>query len=149
MSKFDLRDFNRPRHDDRADMAHFAPSMTKQEFADDCDINTLMARYEAGGAISHVNRQAPVYMDVTQVPDLRGHLDAMREASFAFMALPAKVRKEFDNDPERFVDFAQQPESLGKMREWGLAPEAVVVPEPPIMRVQVVDPAPVEPKKGG
>ena len=122
----------------RGDLSEFAPSMTKQEFAEECDINTLMAKYEAGGAVSHVNRQTPVYMDVTQVPDLRGHLDAMREASIAFALLPAKVRKEFDNDPEKFVEFAQMPDSLERMREWGLAPPEAV-PEAPI-RVEMVNP---------
>ena len=143
-----LTDFFRPAHGVRCDCDVFAPSMTKQEFAADCDINTLMARYEAGGAISHVNRQSPVYMDVTLVPDLRGHLDVMREASIAFASLPARVRKEFDNDPEKFVDFAQRPDSLERMREWGLAPPVVIPVEPPVVRVQVVPETDVTHNKG-
>lgn len=125
-------------HGVRGDLEVFEPSKTRQEFADECDINTLMARYEAGGAITHVNRAEPVFADLTQYPDFRGALDMMREASLMFASLPAKVRREFDNDASAFVDFAQNPENIGKMREWGLAaPE--VVPEPPL-KVEVVVP---------
>lgn len=123
-------------HTMRGDMDFFEPSKTRQEFAEECDINTLMARYEAGGAITHVNKAMPVYMDVTQLPDMRGYLDIMREASTAFFSLPANVRREFDNDPQKFVDFAQAPENIDRMRGWGLAPP-VPVEEPPI-RVQMV-----------
>lgn len=116
-------------------------SRTRQEFAEECDINTIMERYEATGVISHVNHAEPMYLDTTIYPDLRGALDAFRDATQSFNALPAKVRKEFDNDPQKFVDFASDPANLKQMREWGLAaPEAV--PEPPI-RVEVTN-APAE-----
>lgn len=120
-----------------ASISVWEPSKTRQEFAEECDINTLMARYEATGvAITHVNRSTPIYMDVTQVPDLRGALDAMREATVSFNALPATVRREFDNDPQKFVDFAQNPENIERMRGWGLAPALEV--EPPPFKVEVV-----------
>lgn len=115
------------------------PSLTRQEFADECDINTIMARYEAGGAISHVNRAEPMYLDTTMYPDLRGAMDLFREAALSFNALPAAVRKEFDNDPQLFVDFASDPANIGRMREWGLAPPEPT-PEPPV-RVELVNPA--------
>lgn len=122
----------------RGDMSEFSPSLTRQEFAEECDINTIMERYEKSGAITHVNQTVPVYMDVASMPDLRASLDIMREASIAFFSLPAKVRREFDNSPQLFVDFAQNPENLERMREWGLAPPAKV-PEPPI-EVKVINP---------
>lgn len=121
---------------ERADMDFFLPSMTRQEFAPECDINTLMERYEKSGVISHVNRAQPVYMDMTVLPDLREGLDLMREATNAFLALPAKVRREFDNDPVQFVEYAQNTENIERMREWGLAPP--IPPEAAPMRVEVV-----------
>lgn len=134
-------------HDVRCFMDSFDPSKTRQEFAEECDINVLMERYEKGGAITHVNKAMPIYMDVTALPDLRGALDIMREASLAFASLPARARREFDNDPQLFVDFAQNPENIERMREWGLAPPPPG--EPPAVRVEVVNPipAPGEPPK--
>nr|QJB19129.1 MAG: internal scaffolding protein [Microvirus sp.] len=124
----------------RSDLDAFEPSLTRQEFAAECDINTIMARYEQSGAISHVNRAEPMFLDTTLYPDLQASMDAFREAAAAFNSLPAVVRREFDNDPQRFVDFAVDPENLPRMREWGLA-EPEKVPELPI-RVFVENPPP-------
>lgn len=125
---------------DRCDLSHFGPSLTRQEFAEECDINTIMARYEDGGAISHVNRAEPIFLDTTLYPDLQGSLDAFKIATAQFAALPAKVRKEFDNDPEKFVQAATDPEYLDRFREWGLA-KPVPTEEPPI-RVEVMNKPP-------
>lgn len=123
-------------------------SRTKQEFAEECDINTIMERYEATGVISHVNRAEPMWLDTTDYPTLQGAMDLYREAATSFNALPAKVRKEFDNDPQKFIDFAANPENLKQMREWGLA-EPEKAPEPPV-RVVLDNPPPLsEPPKGG
>lgn len=129
---------------ERADMNFFPPSLTRQEFAEECDINTLMERYEKSGVISHVNRAQPVYMDLTVMPDLREALDIMRDATIAFNSLPARTRFEFDNDPQKFVDYAQNPDNIGKMREWGLAPPAAL-PDAPIEVRVVPEPAPAAP----
>lgn len=121
---------------ERGDLDQFAPSMTRQEFAEECDINTIMARYEASGALSHVNRAEPLYMDFTEVPPLREAMAFMDAAAIAFNSLPASVRAQFGNDPVAYVDFAQKSENIGKMREWGLAPP--VVQEAPPTRVEIV-----------
>ncbi|AXH77030.1 MAG: internal scaffolding protein [Microviridae sp.] len=126
----------------------FEPSQTRQEFADDCDINIIMARYETTGVISHLNPAPPRYLDLTNVPDLATALLVMNDAEAAFMTLPAKVRREFDNDPVKFVEFAEKGENLAQMREWGLAPPAPVAPEPVSVRV-IADPAVPEPPPGG
>lgn len=140
-----LGDF-RVYHNVRGDMGDWEPSLTRQEFQDECDINILMDRYEKTGAFTHVNKATPIYMDVTEIPDLRGALDIMREATVAFNSLPAKVRKEFDNDPQLFVDFAQNPDNLDRMREFGLAPPPPPEPTPVSVRV-VPEPAPPADKK--
>jgi len=131
----------------RGDLDEFEESLTRQEFAEECDINTIMKRYEDGGAVSHVNKATPVYLDCTLYPGLQASMDAFREASFAFNQLPATVRREFDNDAEKFVQFACDPENLPRMREWGLAsPEKG--PEAPI-KVEVMNPPSTPAKPAG
>ncbi|QCQ84826.1 internal scaffolding protein [Blackfly microvirus SF02] len=111
------------------------PSRTRQEFAEECDVNTIMKRYETTGTISHFNDGTPQYLDLTEVPqDLLGALEFLKEAEAAFMRLPAHVRREFDNSAPRFVEFAEDGANLDKLREWGLAPPAELpdaVREPP------------------
>lgn len=104
--------------------------MTRQEFRDECDINVLMATYERNGRLDHINRMQPQYLDVSDVPDLPRAIAIMDEAQRAFMTLPASTRREFDQDPVKFVDFAMDPANLSRMREWGLAPPAVVADAP-------------------
>lgn len=110
------------------------PSLARQEFAEECDINSLMRRYEAAGAT--INGLPPMqgeprYVDFTEVPNnLLDYLELVKNAERAFMTLPAGVRREFDNSATDFVDFASDPENLDQMRAWGLAPPAKPVAPP-------------------
>lgn len=104
------------------------PSMTRQEFAADCDINTIMKRYEnTGASINGLSRHPDVpalYVDWTQMPgSLMEYQQFMSDAAGSFMTLPASVRKQFDNDPIAFCDYASDPANLDQMRDWGLAPK--------------------------
>lgn len=120
------------------------PSLTRQEFAEECDINFLMAKYETTGMLpSNMNTSEPRYLDVSDVPDLRTAMDQLNSATTAFMALPATVRREFDNDPVKFVDFAGKSENIEKLREWKLAPPK---PEPVApTKVEVINPVQAPP----
>lgn len=116
-----------------------AVSCTRQEFAEECDINAIMARYEKVGGFLPPPVAEPRYLDLTQMPtDFQSAMHVMMEAENAFMSLPASVRFSFENDPARFVEFAMDGANLDKMREWGLAPAAAQ--EGPPMRVEVVNP---------
>ncbi|QCQ84850.1 internal scaffolding protein [Blackfly microvirus SF02] len=114
------------------------PSLTRQEFADECDINKLMAQYEKTGILPANNPMPPRYLDVSDVPDLPQALNLLNEATTAFMSLPATVRRDFDNDPVKFIQFAENSENLPKLREWKLAPEAPQ--EPPPQKVEIINP---------
>lgn len=105
------------------------PSLTRQEFKEECDINTLMSKYDAHviGGPGNMPRAEPFYADFTQVPgNLLDYMEFMNMAQAQFMALPAAVRREFDNSPHMFVEFASDPENIDQLRTWGLAP-----PKPP------------------
>lgn len=125
------------------------PSRTRQEFAEECDINVLMSKFERTGVINHFSPITPQYLDLGDgVPDLQSALNVVKAAETAFMSLPATVRREFDNDAVKFVAFAEDKANLDKLREWGLAPPAPV--EPPPQRVEVVNPqSPAAPAGGG
>lgn len=98
--------------------------LTRQEFAAECDINSILASYEKNRVFTHINPAAPQYLDVSAVPNLQEALHIVEAANEAFMTLHAKVRAQFENDPVAFVDFASDPANLDQLREWGLAPPA-------------------------
>ena len=115
----------------------YGESRTRQEMADECDINQIMRRYEKSGVISHVNRASPRYLELDGVPDFQASLDLLKNAEEAFMRLPARARATFDNDPRKFVDFASDPANIDDMRAWGLAPPEKPADAP--MKVEVVN----------
>ncbi|AXH75473.1 MAG: internal scaffolding protein [Microviridae sp.] len=137
---------------DAVDVDFTEPSRTRQEFAEECDINNIMKRFEATGAVNHFNQVGPRYLDLSEgVPELREALDLVRASNEAFMSLPARVRAEFDNDPVAFVDYAADPSNAKQMVEWGLA---IALPEPakpaPVVSGDApAAPAAPPPKAGG
>lgn len=126
------------------------PSLTRQEFADECDINTLMKQYEkhagtGAGNLLNPRSAEPFYADFTALPgSLLEYMAFMDAAETQFMTLPAAVRREFDNSAHMFVEFASDPANLEQMRTWGLA--APAPKEDPPTRVTIVgDPGQAEP----
>lgn len=108
----------------------FGPSLTRQEFKDQVDINVMMANYESTGdfPIDVLGNREPKYVDFTVYPDnLMDYMNMMRNAEEAFMRLPASVRTTFDNDAARFVEFASDEKNLDQMVAWDLAK----APDPP------------------
>lgn len=103
-------------------------SLAVQSQADDADINTIVKRFGLTGELP-LNKRVPLPSDLfVDGLDYRECLEAVKAADASFMSLPAAVRSSFDNDPEAFVAFAENPDNLAKLREWGLAPAAAVAP---------------------
>lgn len=82
--------------------------MTKQAFAQECDINHIVSRFESTGVIAHLNRAAAQYADVSQVGSFKEVLDTVRAVESEFLELPSSVRAEFNNDPAEFLDRVRQ-----------------------------------------
>jgi len=95
---------------------------TKPEFEAECDINLIMARYKKTGQLPMSLRQTSeaFFGDFSQVPDLMQTRNLLDTADDLFAALPAKVRREFNNDPAEFLAAAQTPEGQKILHELGL-----------------------------
>lgn len=104
------------------------PSMTKQSFKDECDINNIVRRFEATGILDHINQAHAqgLYQDLPSGLDLQTSLNIIQQAEAAFMALPAAARAEFDNDPVLFVEAFNNPTEAQQERfiALGLATDA-------------------------
>ncbi len=103
---------------------HFTgPSLAKQSFKEECDINNIMRKFKESGVIEHLNTHHGDYGNFIGFDDYQTSLNKIHEAQDAFMTLPVTVRKQFDNSPQLFLAFAQNPDNLEKMQEMGLAPK--------------------------
>lgn len=118
------------------------PTRAQQQFAEECDINTIVERFGLTGQLPQ-NAKTPLNGDFVEVQDYQSALNKMIEADKAFMLLPAKIRAEFQNDAGKFVDFVSDEKNIEKAREWGFARPAAKEPEP--MKVRVIADAPSGP----
>lgn len=102
------------------------PSLTRQEFKEECDLGNILKRFQATpegrAALTNASGFAETcqFGDVSAVPDFRAARDAIIQANASFMALPPKVRRRFDNDAASFLDFMQNPDNEAEARELGL-----------------------------
>jgi len=106
----------------------------KPEFRDDCDINKILARYRTTGQLpASARSQASRYGDFSQIPDFMEMQERVLAATDMFMALPARIRKEFDNDPGLFLASAETKEGQERMEKLGLIQKPIppaAVPAP-------------------
>lgn len=109
----------------------YPPSMTKQSFAAECDINNILKQYKTSGMLAHVNAKAAQgqYLDLPAEVDFQTALNTVMRAEDAFASLPSKLRTRFGNDPAEFLVFCADPANAEEMRTLGLANP---LPPPPL-----------------
>ncbi|AXH74611.1 MAG: internal scaffolding protein [Microviridae sp.] len=116
------------------------PSMTKQSFKDECDINNIIRDFTKSGQIAHINeRGAGRFADLPDQLDYQMAMTIAQQANQAFEALPAQIRARFENDPAQFLAFCDDPNNAPELVELGLA-EAVPKPQaaPPVAPIGAV-----------
>lgn len=112
------------------------PSKTQQQFKDECDINVIVKRFGLGMEMPEAY-EAPSFADFTEhVTDYHSAMNLIRESEAAFMTLPAHLRAEFDNNPQRLLEFLEDGNNKAKAVELGLVKAEPAKPEP--MEVRVV-----------
>lgn len=98
------------------------PSVTQQHFKDECDINNIMAQYEATGLLRVSSNYATGrYADLADVEDYHTSLNKVIAAQEAFDDLPSALRSRFDNDPAKFLEFVTDNKNADELVSLGLA----------------------------
>lgn len=98
-------------------------SRAKQSFKEEADINTIVRRFGVTGELPSGVR-VPSYGDFSGVSDFHSAMNVVAQANEAFDAMPAAVRKRFDHDPGKFLDFVADRKNLEEAARLG-----IVVPE--------------------
>lgn len=106
------------------------PSMTKQEFKNDCDINRIMAKYKVTGVLP-VGMGIGRYGDFSGVEDFQQAQEIIIQAETQFAALPSAVRDRFDNSPLKLLEFIADKSNLAEAKKLGLLKEEAVSPVEP------------------
>lgn len=113
------------------------PTLTKQSFKEQSDVNNIVRAYQAQGVIPRLNPRAPRYGDVSRIPTYHDAQQIVKDTELAFRALPAKLRNYFKNDPGSFIDFVSDAQNDALGVEIGLfeaktpkAPPEALKPQP-------------------
>ncbi len=88
----------------------YEDGMAKQCYADECDIQKIMAKFEKTGTISHIQKYEGVYGDFAEV-DFIGLTETLTKGREMFDDLPGELRQEFQNSPAAFFQYVNDPKN--------------------------------------
>lgn len=93
--------------------------LTEQAHKHETDINYILKEYTRTGFIKHSKENKGRYDDIS-VQDFQTAMFTVASAQNMFSELPGQVRKEFANDPARFLEFVQNPDNADRMEKMGI-----------------------------
>lgn len=98
-------------------------SLTKQAFAHASNINNIVKTYKQTGVLGNPNYASqiqPMYVDMSTLPNLHEAQNAIANAKSSFEGLPSHIRNKFENDPQKLLDFMDDPNTLEEQYKLGL-----------------------------
>ncbi len=97
-----------------------AVTRTEQSHKNEVSIHRIMERYRKRGVIDHVNANKGTYGDFTNAPDFAEANQIIAAAKSLFETVPSRIRRDFENDPGKFLEFMQNEENRDQIEEYGL-----------------------------
>lgn len=104
------------------------PSLAKQSFREESDINEIVRRFGLTGKLPDVVHE-PQYGDYSEVFDFQTAMNAVRTAQEGFDALPAHIRARFHNDPQELLVFVTNDENRPEAEKLGLVKKPDTLPD--------------------
>jgi len=98
-------------------------SLAHQSFKGEADVNNIMSRYTKTGLLvdpSIPRSRSPQYGDFTSGNDFTSIQRRVAAVNQAFEALDSDIRKMFDNDPSKMLDFISNPANAAEAFKLGL-----------------------------
>ena len=95
------------------------PVITEQAHKKETDINWLLKDYMKTGLMKHAKNYEGQYDDVSAI-DFENAMNTVAQVNTMFEELPSAFRKEFENNPSKFLEFAQNPENMPKLEAMGI-----------------------------
>lgn len=97
------------------------PSLTKQEFRDECDITNIIDKFSRTGELPQpFVGGSGVFADVSDIPDYQSSQNNVVRVREWFDGLPSNIRSRFDNDPSKLVQFINDPSNRSEAEKLGL-----------------------------
>lgn len=104
------------------------PSMAKQEFKSECDVNKIVQLYRQGSPMP-VQVRSGQFADVSEMPDYKTAVETVMEAEEIFGKMSMDVKNACGNTVAGFLDWVQDPDNKDQLIELGLMPAETAPPE--------------------
>lgn len=92
------------------------PSLTDPQYKDDNNVNYFIKRYHQTGEIPNFKGTLQ-YGDFTHVGSYQDALNRVIEAKEKFMEFPSRIREQFNNDPNQFFNWVNNPDNNEEIKE--------------------------------
>lgn len=115
-----LRNYDTNHVSDDSALICTEPTLTQQNFKEQCDINRIVKQYAQTGVIN-ANTSIPLPDEFVGITDYHTAMNLIKRSEDAFMALEPHLRERFANNPANFVDFVTNPANIDELRSMGLA----------------------------
>jgi phage internal scaffolding protein len=100
------------------------PSLAQQHYKDECDINTILERFNVTGMLPQ-SPVSPQYGDFSGITDYHSALNAVIAAQDQFDGLPAQIRARFENEPAKLIEFLEDENNRQEAEELGIVAKAI------------------------
>ena len=102
------------------------PSLTQQQFKQDCEIESLLKAHNLSQVMGIMNNhnQQPLYGDVSEIPDFHVSQNHLARATEYFEGLPSDVRSRFNNSLSEFLTTLNNPSAREALTEMGVLKKA-------------------------
>lgn len=100
-----------------------AVSRTQQHFKNECNINSIMKKYEKTGFLTDPTKiptRCPQFGDFSNIVDYQTLKNKQIEIDKYFSSLPAALRVHFNHNPQELMEWIIKPENKQKALEMGL-----------------------------
>ena len=98
----------------------YTDGRTKQSFKDETDVNNIIKKHTRMGTLSHLEQWGGNYGDFSDF-DFQDAQNQIANANSMFEKLPSGIRNEFQNSPERFFNYVNDPDNKDNLAQ--LLPE--------------------------
>jgi len=100
----------------------------EQSHKDEVNINNIVKRHGVD-LIAQTAALQQFQYDDNPNNDFQETMNMILKAKDSFSSVPSEIRKQFDNDPAKFMDFIHNGDNQQQLIDWGLA-KAPETPQP-------------------
>lgn len=134
-----------------------SPSLARQEFEPECNINNILAKFKVTGVLVDPtvrSLRTPMFLDCTSIPSLEQYHDMLNDLVEQFDSLPDEVKSVFNGDAHAAMQWfarASDRQVVELWRNCGFDPQKPPTIAPKAPDVSHISPAaePPEAAEGG